>query len=109
MDVKAALRRTRLPLAASLFLAALLGAPTIVGPVSVPSPSPVAVLAAAPSTVTTTAPSTAARPAITEPATPLPPAVVADDAPAVGYPGVRILADQVGAAASVPRAPPLSA
>jgi hypothetical protein len=114
VDVRAALRRTRLPFVASLFLAALLGAPTIAGPtvahpVSAPLPAPVAVLAAAPSTVTTTAQSTAARPVIAEPATPLPPAASADDTPAVGYPGARILADRVGAAASAPRAPPFSA
>jgi len=46
VDVKGVLR-TRLPLVVSLFLAALLGAPTAAGPVADPLPAPVTVAAVA--------------------------------------------------------------
>jgi len=103
VDVQAVLRRSRLPFVASLFLAALLGAPTVAGPVLDPLPAPVAVLAAAPVTS-----STAAEPVAAEPALP-PPAVPVDDLSTPSFPGARVLADQASAAAAAPRAPPFSA
>lgn len=104
MDVRAVLRRSRLPFVASLFLAALLGAPTMAGPTLDPLPAPVAVFAAAPATNTT-----AAEPVAAEPALPLPPAAPADDLPAPSLPDARVLADQASTAAAAPRAPPFSA
>ena len=98
MDVRAAIRRTRLPFVASLLLAALLGAPATVEPAPAPGP---AVISAAASTATTPADTPAAEPD-TEPA---PATVVAesgDHVPAA-RPG---LLDRAARAALAPRAPP---
>jgi hypothetical protein len=103
VDVRAALRRTRLPFVASLFLAALLGLPGTPAPAIDPLPVPVvAAVAAAPASATSVA-----SPVEAPVAEPVAPSVAA--VPAVVDPGVQTLADQVGTAASGPRAPPFSA
>jgi hypothetical protein len=100
MDVRAAIRRTRLPFVASLFLATLLGAPIAAStaPATEPAPTPVA---AVHSTI-----STAAEPAVAEPivAIAATPPVLA--APAVVRPPAPTLRDQAASPALAPRAPP---
>ncbi|MGW4943023.1 hypothetical protein ACWEOZ_15740 [Actinoplanes sp. NPDC004185] len=99
--MRSVLRRARLPLVVSLFLAALLGAPTAAGPVTDPLPAPV--MAAA-----------AAAPAAPAPA-PLPEEIVTDPPAAATAPAgpVRLaaplLTDQVSTAATAPRGPPHTA
>jgi hypothetical protein len=95
---------TRLPLVASLFLAALLGAPT--APALDPLPAPVTVLAAAPPTTSTT---TAIEPTAAEPVPAPPASAPAVEAATVTYPAARVLLDRSGTAAGAPRAPPFSA
>ncbi len=100
VDVKGALRRTRLPLVVSLFLAALLGAPTATGPVTDPLPVPVAA-AAAPVTA-------APAPVVVEQIIAEPPALpVAPSQPV--RPTAPLLTDQVSTTATAPRGPPLTA
>jgi hypothetical protein len=96
------LRRTRLPLVVSLFLAALLGAPTTAGPATDPLPVPVTAAAAA-------APAAPApAPVVAETITLEPPA-----APATAAQPVRLatlaLTEQVSTAATGPRGPPATA
>jgi hypothetical protein len=96
------LRRTRLPLVVSLFLAALLGAPTTTGPVTDPLPVPVtAAAAAAPS-----APAPAS--VVAESITIEPPAVPVLPAGPVRL-AAPLLTDQVSTAATAPRGPPRTA
>ena len=96
------MRRTRLPLVVSLFLAALLGAPTAAGPVTGPLPAPVTAAAAA-------------APAAPAPAPPVPEENVTDPPVAAQAPAgpVRLatplLTDQVSTAATAPRGPPATA
>jgi hypothetical protein len=98
VDVKGVLR-TRLPLVVSLFLAALLGAPTAAGPVADPLPAPVTVAAVA-------APAAhAPAPVVVEAIVAEPPAAPA--APVRPVPlAVPLLTDQVNAVATGPRGPP---
>ena len=102
VDMRSVLRRTRLPLVVSLFLAALLGAPTATGPVADPLPMPItAAVAAAPT-------DSAPAPALVDELRPEPPAVPA--APARRFPADSpVLADQASIAAGAPRAPPHTA
>jgi hypothetical protein len=102
VDVRAVFRRARLPLVASLFLAALLGAPAVAAtPALDPLPARVTVLAAAAPTSTTATEPTAAEPA--------PAPAPAADTTTVAYPAARVLLDRSGTAAGAPRAPPFSA
>jgi len=96
VDVRAAIRRTRLPFVASLFLAALLGAPTVA---AAPAPAPVAAVRSAIST--------AAEPAVGEPIGVVPAATPVRTAPAVALPATPALRDQAVRVARTPRAPPL--
>ena len=99
--MKGVLRRTRLPLVVSLFLAALLGAPTAAGPVTGPLPVPAAAASAARATPTATA--VAAVEIVTSPpaapAAPAGPVLIA----------APLLADQVSTTAGGPRGPPATA
>ena len=107
MDVRAAVRRTRLPFVTSLLLVALLGAPATVEPAPVAGPGAVAVsmgtaasvvaASVAPASEATAPAAPAAEPA----GTPAVAAVHADVPPA--GPG---LTDQAEHAALAPRAPP---
>lgn len=96
------LRRTRLPLVVSLFLAALLGAPTAAGPVTGSLPVPASVSAAA----APVAPAPA--PAVVAETTTEPPAVPAAPARPVRL-AVPLLTDRAGTAATAPRGPPTTA
>jgi hypothetical protein len=99
MEVRAAVRRTRLPLAA-LLLAALLGAPAPAGVAVDARPAPGGAI----STVHTGAAITADAPG-TEPE-PVPPASVPAGSPAAP-PEAPALGDDVAHAPRAPRAPPL--
>jgi hypothetical protein len=100
--MRGVLRRTRLPLVVSLFLAALLGAPTAAGPVIDPLPAPVTAAAAA-------------APVAPAPAQPAPEETVAEPPVTSAAPAgpVRLaaplLTDQVSTAATAPRGPPHTA
>ena len=98
VDVKGVLR-TRLPLVVSLFLAALLGAPTAAGPVTDPLPAPVNAAAVAAPASQAPAP-VVAEPIRTEP--PAAPAAPERPAPLAAPP----LTDQVSIVATGPRGPP---
>jgi hypothetical protein len=98
MDVRAAIRRTRLPFVASLFLAALLGAPTTAAPAIKPLPISVAARSAS---------SPATAPAADEPVTAAPAAAPVLAAPAAVLPESPALREQAVRAALAPRAPPL--
>jgi hypothetical protein len=100
--MKGVLRRTRLPLVVSLFLAALLGAPTAAGPVLDPLPVPATAAAAA----TQAAPATA--PAVPEEIVAQPPIAPAAPAQPVSF-AAPLLTDQVSTAAAAPRGPPATA
>jgi len=95
VDVKAAVRRTRLPFVASLLLAALLGAP----PVTPPAAEPLPVAAAVQS-------DRAAEPVAAEPVADTPAPTPAQVVPAVLAPEPPALVDQAVRAARTPRAPP---
>src|SRR5215218_11066498 len=99
VDVRAAVRHTRLPFVASLFLAMLLGAPTAAAaPAVEPARAPVA---AEHSTISTPAEPAAVEPIIAAPAvTPL------FAAPGIVRPATPALRDQALRAARAPRAPP---
>jgi hypothetical protein len=104
MDVRAAIRRTRLPFVASLLLVALLGAPATVesAPVAGPGAAAASVGTVTAASVTPASEATASATPAAEPAgTPVVPAVHADVPPA--RPG---LTDQADRAALAPRAPP---
>jgi transcription elongation GreA/GreB family factor len=107
VDVRSAIRRTRLPLVASLFLAALLGA----APVIEPAPATDTAVVAAHSRVSTTAVSATALTSAVESA-PAEPAAAASlsildaGASAVVVPVPSALTDQADRAARAPRAPP---
>jgi hypothetical protein len=95
VDVRAAVRRTRLPFVASLLLAALLGAPPAAPPAAEPLPVAAAVQAA------TTVEQVAAEPVLDTPeATP------AQVVQTVAAPKPGALVDQAVRAARTPRAPP---
>lgn len=100
--MKGVVRRTRLPLVVSLFLAALLGTPTAAGPATDPLPVPVTAAVAAAPVATAPAPvlveETVAEPPA-PPAAPAQPVLVA----------ASVLTDQVGTAAAAPRGPPRTA
>jgi hypothetical protein len=96
VDVKAAVRRTRLPFVASLLLAALLGAPPPTPPVAEPLPVAAAVQ------YRTTVEQVAA-----EPVPDTPESVPAHVVPAAEAPKPGALIDQAVRAARTPRAPPL--
>ena len=102
VDVRAAIRRTRLPLVASLFLAALLG----VAPATEPAPVTGTVAAAAQSSISTTAVAAAAEPIAAETVAAAPLSTVDDSLPAVVFPATSALIDQADRAALAPRAPP---
>ena len=95
MDVRAAVRRTRLPFVASLLLAALLGAPPLTPPAAEPLPVAAAVQSGA------TVEQVAAEPALETPETT--PAQVVQT---VAAPRPSALDDQAVRAARTPRAPP---
>jgi hypothetical protein len=95
VEVKAAIRRTRLPFVASLLLAVLLGAPAAV-PAPAVQPAPVSV-AAAQSSIS----QVEAEPAG---AVEVPPVLLED--PVVVRPVLPALRDQAARAATTPRAPP---
>jgi hypothetical protein len=97
VDVRAAIRRTRLPFVASLFLAALLGAPTA----AVPAVEPVPISVAAQSAI-----SVSAAPAADEPVAPVPADEPVLAAQAAALPDSPALRDQAVRAALAPRAPP---
>ena len=101
VDMRSVLRRARLPLVVSLFLAALLGAPTA-GPATDPLPVPVTAAAAAAPEAPAPAP-VVVETISTEPAA----------APATPAQPVRLatlpLTDQVSTAATGPRGPPATA
>lgn len=100
--MKGVVRRTRLPLVVSLFLAALLGTPTATGPATDPLPVPVTAAAAA-------APAAAApTPVLVEETVAEPPAAPAAPARPVLL-AAPLLTDQVNAAAAAPRGPPATA
>ena len=99
MDVRAAIRRTRLPFVASLLLAALLGAPATVEPAPVAGPRVVAGPAA---TVTTVEAETPAGESTVEAVATTVVAGFHADAPSPG----PALTDQADRAALAPRAPP---
>jgi hypothetical protein len=97
--MRSVLRRARLPLVVSLFLAALLGAPTSAGPIGDPLPAPVTAAAvAAPATQTSVQAVT--EPTVAEPAAapPAPAGPVLIAAP--------LLTEQINTAAAAPRGPP---
>jgi len=95
VDVRAAVRRTRLPFVASLLLAALLGAPPSTHPAAEPLPVAAAVQASA------TVEQVAAEPVLDTPeATP------AQVVQTVEAPKPGALVDQAVRAARTPRAPP---
>ena len=97
--MRGVLRRTRLPLVVSLFLAALLGAPSAAGPVTDPLPVPVTAAAvAAPATSATAS-------AVVETITTEPPVAPAAPAQPVRL-AAPLLTDQVSTAATAPRGPP---
>lgn len=102
------LRRTRLPLVVSLFLAALLGGPAAL-PAGEALPVPATVTtAAAPTVSTPLADETRAAVAAHATVPAVPPAFSAPaPLPVVG--SSLALTDQVGAAAAAPRAPPHTA
>ena len=95
MDVRAAVRRTRLPFVASLLLAALLGAPPSTPPAAEPLPVAAAVQSAA------TVEQVAAEPVLDTPE-----AVPAQVVRTAEVPGPGALVDQAVRAARTPRAPP---
>ena len=96
------LRRTRLPLVVSLFLAALLGTPTAAGPVTASMPVPASASAVAAPVAAAPAPVAVAETPTEPPAVPAPPArPVRLAAP--------LLTDQVSTAATAPRGPPTTA
>jgi len=96
VDVRAAIRRGRLPLVASLVFAALLGAP------SATEPAPPTTTVVAQSTASTPADATAvAEPVVAVEA----PAPIIAAAPAAGADS-PVLRDQAVRAALAPRAPP---
>jgi hypothetical protein len=101
VDVMSALRRMRLPLVVSLFLAALLGAPISAGPVFAPVPAPVVITVAAPAVRD-------AAPAVLEDVIPEPPVSPAAPARRV-VTDAPVLTDQVSTAATAPRGPPRTA
>ena len=96
MDVRAAIRRGRLPLVASLVFAALLGVPS--------APEPVRPTATVVAEATTSTPADAT--AVAEPvvAVEAPTPIIA--APPAPGPGSPVLRDQAVRAALAPRAPP---
>ncbi|WP_305785962.1 hypothetical protein [Symbioplanes lichenis] len=94
MDVRGVLRRARLPLVASLFLA-LLGGPAV----APPAPAPVPVVAQAASSSVAAFDETPDVPAVSTP--------VAVPAPA--FAAVPQLSGLVGGPAAAPRAPPVRA
>ncbi|GAA3350902.1 hypothetical protein GCM10020358_78560 [Amorphoplanes nipponensis] len=96
------LRRTRLPLVVSLFLAALLGAPTAAGPAGDPLPAPVTAAAAA-------APAAAAVPPLVVEETDAEPTVAAPAPARPVRPAATVLTDQISTAATAPRGPPATA
>jgi hypothetical protein len=98
MDVRAAIRRTRLPFVASLLLAALLGVPATVetGPVAGPG------VVASPASLTTIEVKAPAGESIVEPAE----ATVVPEFRADASPPVPVLTGRAQRAAAVPRAPP---
>ena len=98
VDVKAAIRRTRLPFVASLFLAVLLGAPAVASAAIEPVRAPAA---AAHSSISTATEPVSAEPVIVEQESA---PVLA--APAVARPATPALRDQAVRAALAPRAPP---
>jgi hypothetical protein len=100
--MRGVLRRTRLPLVVSLFLAALLGAPTAAGPVTDPLPVPITAAAAA-------APAASAPDqVVVETISTQPPVVPAAPAGPVLV-ATPLLIDQVSTAATAPRGPPTTA
>jgi hypothetical protein len=102
VDVRAAIRWIRLPLVASLFLAALLG----VAPSAQPAPAPAGtVVAAAQAGISATAVSAPAEPVAADTAA-APVSTLDDDLPAVVIPATSALIDQADHAALAPRAPP---
>jgi hypothetical protein len=102
VDVRAAIRWTRLPLVASLFLAALLG----VVPAPAPAPATDTVVAAAQSSISATAVSAPAEPVAAGTAAVAPASTLDDSLPAVVFPATSALIDQADHAALAPRAPP---
>ena len=96
MDVRAAIRRGRLPLVASLVFAALLGSPAVT------EPAPPTATVIAHSTVSTPADATAVAEPVVAVAAPAP--IIA--APPAAGPGSPVLRDQAVRAALAPRAPP---
>jgi hypothetical protein len=102
VDVRAAIRRTRLPLVASLFLAALLG----VAPAAEPAPATGAVVVAAQSGISTTAVAAATDPLAAETVAAAPLSAVDEAISAVVFPATSALIDQAHRAALAPRAPP---
>ena len=100
------LRRTRLPLVVSLFLAALLGTPTAAGPVTASMPVPASASAVAAPVAAAPAPAPVAV-AVAETPTE-PPAVPAPPARPVRL-AAPLLTDQVSTAATAPRGPPTTA
>lgn len=96
MDVKAAIRRTRLPFVASLLLAALLGAPPATPPTAEPLPVAAAVQSSA----------TVEQVAAAEPVLDAPEAAAGQVVAAVAAPEPGALVDQAVRAARTPRAPP---
>jgi hypothetical protein len=102
VDVRAAIRWTRLPLVASLLLAALLG----VAPSTQRAPAPAdTVVAAAQSSISATAVSVPAEPVAADTAA-APVSTFDDGLPAVVFPATSALIDQADHAALAPRAPP---
>lgn len=101
MDVLRVLRRTRLPLVVSLFLAALLGAPTA-GPATGSRPVPASASVVAPPVAA------APEPVVAAETTPEPPAVPELPARPVRL-AAPLLTDQVSTAATAPRGPPTTA
>jgi hypothetical protein len=102
--VRSVLRRTRLPLVVSLFLAALLGGPAA---------APVGDALPVPATVTTVAAPAVSAPLAEKPRAvvpaPVAPPVVPAFAPEPVVSTTPSLADQVRVAATAPRAPPRAA
>jgi hypothetical protein len=105
VDVRAAIRRTRLPLVASLFLAALLGvAPATKA--AEPAPAAGTVVAAAQPSISTTAIPSTTEPVAAETVAAAPLSTVDEGLPAVVIPATSALIDQADRAALAPRAPP---